>query len=91
MNLENVMDDEKLDGGLSALTDALGWVSVEDRMPEDGQSVAFVVRSSGHFGYLDGTVLGGIYLANRYTGGFSVPGLTVDAWFWMPLPPPPND
>lgn len=38
---------------------ALGsWISTADRLPEDGASVAFVVRSTGTFEYLNGRVLG---------------------------------
>jgi len=71
---------------------ALGsWISTADRLPEDGASVAFVVRSTGTFEYLNGRVLGGTYSAQRYSGGFGVPGLVMDASFWMPLPPAPNE
>lgn len=66
------------------------WISTAERLPDDGASVAFVVRSSGTFEYLNGRVLGGTYSSARYAGGFSVPGLVIGASFWMPLPPPPN-
>lgn len=68
------------------------WISTADRLPEDGQTVAFVVSAgpSGRFDYLDGSVLGGTYQAGRY-GGFSVPGLLVSASYWMPLPEAPSE
>ena len=68
---------------------APGWISVKDRLPEDRQSVAFVVQCGGKvWGYLNGRVLGGNY--SQAYGGFSVPGLTVPASLWMPLPSPPT-
>ena len=67
------------------------WIPTSERLPEDGASVAFVVRSSGAFEYLNGLVLGGIYNANKYSGGFSVPGLVIGASYWLPLPPAPNE
>lgn len=65
-----------------------GWISVDERLPEPGQNVAFVVRASsdGAFRLLDGRVLGGRFLPGE---GFSVPGLCVDASHWMPIPAPP--
>jgi hypothetical protein len=65
------------------------WIFTSERLPEDGASVAFVVKSSGRLDYLNGRVLGGIYRANKYIGGFGIPGLALDASAWMPLPPPP--
>ena len=60
-------------------------------MPDDGQSVAFVVSLSAGstHEYLNGRVLGGTYHGGKY-GGFSVPGLQVSASHWMPLPAPPE-
>lgn len=73
-----------------ALTEGLGaWVSTAERLPEEGQSVAFVVRASNRLDYLNGRVLGGYYRAGPF-GGFGVPGLIVDAWYWMPLPAAPH-
>jgi hypothetical protein len=65
-----------------------GWISVDERLPEPGQNVAFVVRASsyGSFRLLNGRVLGGRFLPGE---GFSLPGLCVDASHWMPLPAPP--
>lgn len=75
----------------SELSAGLGaWIPTSQRLPEDGASVAFVVRSSGAFEYLNGRVLGGTYSTQKYSGGFSVPGLVIGASFWMPLPPAPN-
>ena len=73
----------------SPLTEGLGaWVSTGERMPEEGQSVAFVVRAFNRLEYLNGKVLGGYYRAGPF-GGFGVPGMTVDAWYWMPIPAAP--
>lgn len=65
-----------------------GWISVDERLPEPGQTVAFVVDSENWatFKYLHGRVLGGSYLPGQ---GFSVPGLSLMASLWMPLPPAP--
>lgn len=68
------------------------WISTDDRLPEDGQSVAFVVSCKNpNWDHLDGRVLGGTYhVTNGYRGGFGVPGLSVSASHWMPLPKPPE-
>lgn len=68
---------------------AAGWISVDDEMPEPGQTVAFVVRTDpeGSHRHLNGRVLGGRFLLGQ---GFSVPGLSVDATHWQPLPAPPT-
>lgn len=63
------------------------WIYVGQRLPEDGQIVAFVVKSTNH-DYLDGRVLGGRYTAG-ICGGFSVPGMSNPAYCWMPLPDSP--
>lgn len=65
------------------------WISVKDQLPEDGQTVAFVVKNSFH-DYLEGRVLGGKYIAG-VAGGFSVPGMTNNAYYWMPLPDAPKE
>lgn len=59
------------------------WISVEERLPEDGQTVAFVVKSDD---LRDGFVYGGKY---SY-GDFCTPGVGFAASHWMPLPEPPN-
>jgi hypothetical protein len=67
-----------------------GWISVKDRLPDDGQTVAFVVDCKNpNWDHLHGRVLGGLYLGTK-NGGFSVPGLTVNASHWMPLPAAPT-
>jgi hypothetical protein len=69
---------------------AQGWISVQDRLPEDGQTVAFVVDCKNpNWDHLHGRVLGGLYLGTK-NGGFSVPGLTVNASHWTPLPAAPT-
>lgn len=68
-------------------TKPLSWINVNERLPNDGEIVAFVVKSSIN-GYLDGRVLGGIYRSG-VSGGFSVPDMTTLAYFWMPLPKAP--
>lgn len=64
------------------------WISTSERMPADGQNVAFVVKSDMH-DWLDGRVLGGRYTTGL-GGGFSVPGMHVLASHWMPLPDAPT-
>lgn len=66
------------------------WVPASERPPDDGQSVTFVAKVSpdSALHYLHGRVLGGMYRAG-IDGGFSVPGLTLDASAWMPAPQPP--
>lgn len=62
---------------------ATQWVRIsESGLPEEGQTVAFIVESSDK--YSNGLVLGG-----RYKDGyFNVPGCGYQASHWMPLPPP---
>ena len=71
-----------------------GWISVKDRLPEDGQVVAFIIDKSvnyyggsmcaGRFRYFD---YGDIKLPKFGTWGYG--GLT--ASHWMPLPAAPED
>ena len=62
-----------------------GWVMVSERLPNDGQSVAFVVDCKNqNWDHLHGMVLGGVFRAGT-SGGFSVPGLTVKASHWQPM------
>lgn len=65
------------------------WIPASERLPENGQSVAFVVKSDIH-DYLHGRVLGGRY-SGGISGGFSVPGMTCLASHWMPLPEAPKE
>jgi hypothetical protein len=67
------------------------WISVQDQLPVDGQSVAFVVSTkSPTWEYLHGKVLGGTYWKSTFGGDFSIPGLTITASHWLPLPPAPE-
>ena len=66
---------------------AEGWISVDERLPEHEQAVAFVVRTDGFQQHLNGCVLGGCFVRGQ---GFFVPGLGLEASHWMPLPPPPT-
>lgn len=68
---------------------ASAWVSVAERLPDEDQSVAFVVSCKNpNWDDLNGKVLGGTYRAGKF-GGFTVPGLTIGASHWMPLPAAP--
>jgi hypothetical protein len=64
------------------------WIGVDERLPNNDQTVAFVVkadRESTNW-YLNGHVLGGTYHENW---GFSTPGVGHRASHWMPLPEAP--
>jgi hypothetical protein len=66
------------------------WIPVSERLPDERQSVVFVVSCKNpSYDHLDGRVLAGIYIAGP-CGGFSVPGLTINASAWMPSPLPPS-
>jgi len=67
---------------------AVKWISVHDALPEDGQTVGFVTECT-HDKWYHGRVLGGRYMAGEF-GGFSVPGLMVQASHWFPFPPLPD-
>lgn len=71
--------------------DGVPWISTNERLPEDGQTVSFVVDIPGDspFGYLHGQVLGGTYRANPVTGGFGIPGAVLPASYWKPVSAPP--
>ena len=64
------------------------WISANDALPEDGQTVGFVTECSNDRWY-HGRVLGGRYMAGEF-GGFSVPGLMVQASHWFAFPPLPD-
>lgn len=67
-----------------------GWISVGERLPDDRQAVAFIADTKDWetFAYLHGRPLGGTYDAKN--NWFNVPGLSVAASHWMPLPPAPG-
>lgn len=74
----------------AAQVPAAEWISVDERLPEDKQHVAFVVDTQGweRFDYLHGRVLGGQFTkSDRH---FSVPGIGFSASHWMPLPAAPS-
>ncbi|MDX8383427.1 MAG: DUF551 domain-containing protein [Ghiorsea sp.] len=69
------------------------WISVDDRMPEDNQDVAFIaIFDEGNtHDYLNGRRLGGRYRSGKF-GGFSFPSHSgILASHWMPLPSPPKE
>ena len=55
-----------------------GWISVKDRLPEDGQDV--LVWDDGGFAYIDVRLCG----TWKYGGNYGVT-------HWMPLPEPPKE
>lgn len=67
---------------------AVKRVSVNDALPENGQTVGFVTECANDKWY-HGRVLGGRYMAGEF-GGFSVPGLMVQASHWFAFPPLPD-
>ena len=76
--------DRVLGDGMAAVK----WISVNDALPEDGQTVGFVTECANDKWY-HGRVLGGRYMAGEF-GGFSVPGLMVQASHWFAFPPLPD-
>ncbi len=63
------------------------WIPVAEGLPEDRQNIDFIARCRNpSFAYLDGRFMGGKYIAES---GFSIPGLTIDAYFWRPAGPLP--
>lgn len=85
---------ELLDALEAALARAEGaearwnWISVSDALPQDGQKVGFITECARDRWY-HGKILGGQYRAGEF-GGFSVPGLMVQASHWFPFPPIPE-
>lgn len=66
------------------------WISVDERLPDEGQNVAFVVSGASlPFDHLNGKVLGGYFAHVARHPTFSVPGLGLRASHWQPLPAPP--
>ena len=70
---------------LSLKGDHPTWIPITDRLPDEGQSVAFVCDCENDKN-LHGRILGGRYMPGKY-GGFSVPGLMVNASHWFAMPP----
>ena len=65
------------------------WISIKDRLPLIGDTVAFVVHCTQGDKSYNGRVLGGIYRGNQYGyEGFSVPGIEFAGSHWLPLPAP---
>ena len=59
------------------------WISVNDRVPEDGLDVIIYSESDG--------VKAGVWYSDEY--GFEYPdqGFPIAVTHWMPLPEPPQD
>lgn len=72
--------------------DREAWISVDERLPEEGQDVAFVVKAAkGSIqDYLNGRVLGGRFMIVSGHPTFTVPGVGFNASHWMPLPTAPT-
>lgn len=60
------------------------WIPVEESLPDDGATVGFITRCTRDPFY-HGRVLGGRFNAGEF-GGFSVPGLMVEASHWFQFP-----
>lgn len=60
------------------------WISVDEALPNDGETVGFVTHCPGDKWY-HGRILGGRFMAGEF-GGFSVPGLMVQASHWFRFP-----
>jgi hypothetical protein len=69
------------------------WISVDERLPDEGQHVAFVVQADkGSIQeHINGRVLGGQFVMVCGHPTFTVPGLGFRASHWMPLPAAPKD
>lgn len=67
------------------------WISIENKIPKEGDSVAFIIDSKDDF--YNGKVLGGTYQGHRngLRHEFTTPGMSWKADLWQPLPLPPNN
>ena len=68
------------------------WISVEDRLPEDGQNVGFITDSKGNE-YYHRRVYGGRFHRSDWDmgfGGFNTHGLGSGASHWFPFPTIPD-
>lgn len=75
--------------GFDAGAGYAAWVPVNEKLPEPGQTVAFVVKiTTPMYAHENGRVLGGRYTEDGY---FTVPGCAYDASYWMPLPDAPQE
>ncbi|KWO62597.1 DUF551 domain-containing protein [Burkholderia territorii] len=81
-----------LEAGRRTTPDRDAWISVDDRLPEEGQDVSFVVKAAkGSIqDYLNGRVLGGRFMIVFGHPTFTVPGVGFNASHWMPLPTAPT-
>jgi hypothetical protein len=72
--------------------DREAWISVDDRLPEEGQDIAFIVKAAkGSIqDHINGRVLGGRFMIMGSYPTFTVPGLGFNASHWMPLPAAPT-
>lgn len=84
IGIRAVPDGRVLGEGMVAVT----WIPVDEALPENGQTVGFVTECANDKWY-HGRVLGGRYMAGEF-GGFSVPGLMVQASHWFAFPPLPD-
>lgn len=66
------------------------WIYVDERLPNNGDYVNFVARAEGMQQHLDGERLGGRYVTYGEYGYFTVPGLSLLAYCWRPMPDAPN-
>lgn len=67
-----------------ALTEPKEWILTSNRLPTDGAKVWFVARASGRWELLDGRVLGGTFRTGPSGQVFRIPGVSFDAYAWMP-------
>lgn len=68
------------------------WISVEDRLPEDGEEVLcyYEYFRYGSFNRMKKTIDRGYFL-NGHFGGEPTSGMKARVLYWMPLPEPPKE